>query len=108
MPIFQFSNPLGPITHGYDHNYFLKKTINKVDFTTGSEDCDFFIGFPTQCVTFHLESGGPLEYSFNGNTLHGDMIASTATASLKFENRLINKIWFRGTGTVRVEAWERG
>jgi hypothetical protein len=64
------------------------------------------IPFSTQAVSFILESGA-LEYSFNGNTVHGDMIAGTSSANLKFDNRVISKIWIRGTGVLRIEAWAR-
>jgi hypothetical protein len=63
------------------------------------------IPFPVQAATFQLESGGPLEYSFNGTTLHGDMTSGESSASLLFTNRSILYVWFRGSGTVRIEAW---
>ena len=99
---FKYSGPLDKKVLGRDFNFFEKRTFSHVDFT---DTCDVIITFPTKVVTFHLESGGPIEYSFNGNTTHGDMVVGKASASLTFENRVITKIWFKGTGVVRIEAW---
>ena len=55
------------------------------------------------------EGAGVIQYSFNGNTIHGDLTPGTPTAAIIFDNRPINKIWFRltapGSSIVRVEAW---
>jgi len=96
--------PYGPIDYGRDFNYFNKLTVNVTDGYFPSE-CQVLIPFMTYTITFDLESGGPLEYSFNGITLHGDMTSGQASQSLVFENRVISKIWFRGSGVVRIEAW---
>lgn len=99
-----FGNPKAPIDYGYDFNFFTKHTVANANFTT---DCDITINMkaPTYAVSFQLESGTRVEYSFNGLTVHGDMILTEASANLLFENRVISKIWFRGDGYVRVEAW---
>lgn len=98
------SDPYGPINYGKDFNFFKKLTVNITDGYFPSQ-CQILIPFMTQTVTFDLESGSSVEYSFNGNTLHGDMTAGEASENLVFENRVINKIFFRGTGVVRIEAW---
>lgn len=50
-----------------------------------------------------------VEYSFDGKTVHGDMTPNKPSAFLKFNGRIINKIYFRlkeaGSTIVRVEAW---
>lgn len=102
-----FSNPRAKIDYGKDYNFFYKQTVASPSFNT---NCDVLITIPnpTQTVTFQLESSGKVEYSFNGNTVHGDMDSTQASKTLIFENRVICKIWFRlvsGAGTVRVEAW---
>lgn len=106
------NNPLAPgapITYGRDFNYFNKLTVANSTF---NYNADIIITFPTQTVTFQLESGGPVQYSFNGNTIHGDMTMGTTglitSNSLIFQNRVISKIWFlttSGSSVVRVEAW---
>jgi hypothetical protein len=101
------SNPLdpgAPITYGRDFNFFQNVTVT-ASIGAFNADADVIITFPTYTVTFM--STGALEYSFNGNTVHGDMNMNSLTTSniLTFQNRQISKIWFRGTGLVRVEAW---
>lgn len=92
------------INYGTDHNFFRKLSV---DITDGyfPANCQILIPFTTTGATFQLESGGPVEYSFNGLTLHGDMMDGYSSESLIFENRVLSKIWFRGAGTIRVEAW---
>jgi hypothetical protein len=98
----------GPITNGRDFNFFQKIEVTSAGFT---HDCDILIPFLTQGVMFLLEDSGVVEYSFNGNTLHGDMDSGGASKGMVFDNRTIGKVWFRvasgsvGPITVRVEAW---
>ena len=103
-----FQDPKAAIDYGYDFNFFTKYTSSGSSYST---DCNVLINMksPTYTVTFSLESGGQVFYSFNGLTDHGDMQqASTGyitSNQLVFQNRVISKIWFRGTGVIRVEAW---
>lgn len=102
------------ILTGKDFNFFARKEISATSF---ADTEDFELGFPPNCVTFINESqdgqNHSIEYSFNGNTVHGDLIPGTPCASLIFQNRMITKIWFRlksgsnGTPSVRIEAWGR-
>lgn len=107
MTTNKFPN-IGFTTNGKDFNFYNKFTVVATNFgdqSISGEQPDMIITFPTQTVIFQLESGGPVEYSFNGITVHGDMVVGKASANLIFENRVISKIWFRGSGVVRVEAW---
>lgn len=99
-----FGNPKAPIDYGYDFNFFTKHTVANVNY---NNDCDITINMkaPTYAVSFQMETGTRIEYSFNGLTTHGDMTLNEASANLLFNNRVISKIWFRGDGYVRVEAW---
>jgi hypothetical protein len=99
-----FADPKAPIDYGYDFNFFTKYTSSGSNYST---DCNVIINMkaPTYSVTFNLESGSHIYYSFNGLTDHGDMQDGYATKNLTFENRVISKIWFRGDGYVRIEAW---
>ncbi len=105
-----FSSPYKPITHGYERNFFTKILVNNANFT---EDCTFYINLnaPVYSVTFQLESGTRVEYSFTNGApgangpVHGDMILNETSQSLTFINRPIGKVWFRGDGYVRVEAY---
>jgi len=99
--------PRSPITTGKDFNFFRKVDSSSTFFTETALIAFNFKGL----ASFSLvnEGAGVVEYSFNGNTLHGDMIPGTVTASLFFDNRRVSKIWFRspggGTNTMRIEAW---
>lgn len=96
---------IAPITHGFDHNFFALITVSNSNFNYYS---DLYIPFSTYTVTFQLQSGSgtpAVEYSFNGNTVHGDMTLNLPSQNLTFENRVISGIWFKGSGVVRVEAW---
>lgn len=110
MPTNNFPN-IGFTTLGRDNNYFQKLLVTATSFGSNSVDGyqpDMIITFPTYTVTFQLEGVGVLQYSFNGQTIHGDMNNATSSISLTFQNRVISKIWFQlvsGTPTVRVEAW---
>lgn len=52
-----------------------------------------------------------VEYSFNGTTVHGELVPGTVTEGIAFDNRPVDLIWFRlksgstGPVTIRVEAW---
>lgn len=50
-------------------------------------------------------SGSDVQYSFNGNTLHGRI---SADQIFNFDVRGEDKIWILGTGTVDVHAWHIG
>lgn len=94
------------ITLGRDHNFFVKLAVSANAFNT---NCDVLIPFHARAITFQLEGTGKVEYSFNGNTLHGDMENGKSSATLIFEDRNESKVWFRlasGSPTIRIEAWE--
>lgn len=102
-------NPRAPITVGKDRNFFTKETVNNTTFTS---DCTVLIKIQTNwlVMSFINEGENKLEYSFNGNTYHGDMIVDTPSQALSFDGRNELKIWFRapdGPSTIRVEAYGR-
>jgi hypothetical protein len=104
------NDPKGPITYGRDFNFFANVTPTISISTAFNFDADVVILFPSYTVTFTTAAtgGAVAQYSFNGNTVHGDIGAvsgGVGVTSLVFENRQISKIWFRGTGIIRVEAW---
>lgn len=95
-----------PITKGKDFNFFQKVNVSQTTF--GGESHIIF-NFRNQCCFSMVNEGsGVVEYSFNGEVLHGDMTPGTSTEAMLFDNRRVSKIWFRvvsGTHIVRVEAW---
>lgn len=102
----------GPITIGYDFNFFDKVTVTKTTFLDDgyATDADVVLTFRGSSKTLLLlnEGSETVEYSFNGRTLHGDLIPGTPSAAIAYDNRAVTKIWFRvssGSTIVRVEAW---
>ena len=93
-------------TQGQDYNYFKKLTVNNLQFNT---DADVIITFKTSGLILHTESAGTVEYSMNGNTVHGELVFGSNRATLNFTNRNACMIWFRlksGSNVpVSVEAW---
>lgn len=113
FPFDRSNDPKAAISYGRDFNYFKNVTPGSSGSGVFATDCDATILFPAYTVTFWMGSGlgaGVVQYSFNGNTIHGtlDSTGNTAPATLTFQNRQITKIWFStisGSPIVRVEAW---
>jgi hypothetical protein len=95
------------ITQGEDKNYFERVTVNSGAFPTDAQVMFNIRGR----ISFSMvhEGAQPVQYSFNGTTVHGDLTPSSDTSMLTFTDRSVSKIWFR-TGTpgqvIRVEGWE--
>lgn len=103
---------VGYKTQGVDFNYFQQFTITNTTF--GGQSIDGYqpsdiIRFPTYSVIFINTGSTPVNYSFNGTTLHGIIGASgTPTGFLEFNNRVISLMWFSvssGSGSIQVHAW---
>ena len=97
-------------TKGVDFHKFTRVTVDGYEFNEDGADVVFNFrtgGFLSFSLVF--EGTGRIEYSFNGNTVHGDMTAGTPTAAMFFDNRPVFAIWFRlvsgDGGPVRVEGW---
>lgn len=99
----------GPILQGHDFNFYQKLTISSATFASEANTVFNFRG--QQNFSLMNQGTGVIEYSFNGNTLHGDLTPSTGSVALTFYNRRVSRIWFRlasGSPTiVRIEAWAR-
>ena len=101
---------MSPISTDKDYNFFKRLAVNATTFATTA---DMLIPIQVESITFQNEGTGSqaIEYSFNGQTVHGDLTVGTNSASLTFLNRPICKIWWRvksgtsGPVNVRVEAW---
>lgn len=97
--------------HGKDFNFFKKIEVSN---TTFNENADMLISFHTQGLFMLNEetaSDKVIEYSFNGNTVHGELDPTLPSRGLMFDNRVVSFIWFRvksgstGAVSVRVDAW---
>jgi hypothetical protein len=97
------------ITLGFDFNFYKKIIVTNNTF---SDTCDAIITFATESVMFLNENNsGIVEYSFNGNAVHGELDPSLPSRGITFDNRVVSKIWFKikdgssGPVTIRVDAW---
>jgi hypothetical protein len=98
-----------PINYGKDHNFFQRLTVNWSSFNTLPDVIIPIMGNPS--FSFVNEGTNPVEYSYNGNTKHGDLVPNTPSAAISFNHRGQSQIWFRvldGYTTVRVEAFTEG
>lgn len=93
---------------GRDNNFFEKISITESEFP---ENPQVRLNIVDQKgISFMLETNSVVQYSFNGNVLHGDMTAGLASSAILFDNRNASAIWWKivsGTSPaiVRVEAW---
>lgn len=108
-------------TQGYDFNYWSSTSVSWTQFgapdgytTDDGYGPDLVITFPTYGVMLTNETAGQVvEYSFNGNTVHGvlDGATTSTTRVVTFTNRPVSLIWFRlktgsaGPATITVTAW---
>lgn len=115
------SGPYKPITYGRDYNYFKELTIAATVFgadtapdgysATDGYNCNALIWFKPEAIILFNKSTAIVEYSFNGNTLHGELdgTVGSLTKMLTFYNRIQSKIWFRiksgGPGTIQIHSW---
>lgn len=126
MPTNNYPN-IGKVTYGYSHNFFTKISVSWTAFGGNSVDGyqpDTVINLiePTYTVILTnlaatFQSATPsyttavLEYSFDGNNVHGELGSSPSNVSLTFQNRVVSCIWFRvqsgssGTIPVSVQGW---
>ena len=100
---------MSKINIGYDTNFFQLITISNTEFP---DDPSVRINIKDQqCLSLVNYGNATIEYSFNGNILHGDMRPNTPTEGIIFDNRRAGQIWLRSpTGVaceIRVEAWAR-
>lgn len=111
MPYFCISYMVQPNTKGADFNFFTKVTVIDGYFGGATGESDVYINIKgQQTISLVNEGNAVVEYSFNGNTLHGDMTPNSPTTAIFFDNRRVSAIWFRTTvpgQIIRVEAWSR-
>jgi hypothetical protein len=98
--------PLGKQEVGKDFNFYQEITVAGVAAFT--EEPDAFIKFRGPRRMIFICTAGEVEYSFNGNTLHGKVVSGEPSEKLEFDARMEDKIWVRGTGTIQIHAWHIG
>lgn len=96
---------MSKIELGTDFNHYQEVTVSGVsDYPDNAQVIIRFRG--AQRLIFVCTSGTDVEYSFNGNTTHGVMSDTAPEDIFNFGPRDNKKIWFKGTGTIRVHAWQ--
>lgn len=104
---------IGPKKQGVDFNSFTKVSVSATSFST--TDPDVILSWQPRGMIFNTEgsSTNTVEYSFNGTTVHGELVPGGNRATLTFYDRCQAMIWFRvksgstGPITVSVEAWSQ-
>jgi hypothetical protein len=117
---------IGRNNKGRDYNFFRRISVSNTTFGVNTDG--YLPGvdgyYPDAIITFPTVNGGVIfitegtstntvEYSFNGNTVHGELIPGTTSdrRTLTFYHRNISTIWFRvksgstGPISIVVEAW---
>jgi len=92
-----------------DINFFDKFHVSSTSF----EDSTVKWNFISTGIALMVESNDSsdiIQYSFDGETVHGDMRPLFPSEAIIFDNRFQNQIWFRRETAgspvlVRVEAW---
>jgi hypothetical protein len=87
-------------------NYFEEITVDGYAFPTDPQ-ADF--GFNSQGFSFINKGTTTIEYSFDGETVHGNLVSTDESVERVFDFRTECKVWFRiesgPPSDVRVEAW---
>jgi hypothetical protein len=89
-------------------NFFERLTITAGTFSDFRVSWSF-ISAGIALLNESTVSGRIIEYSFDGETVHGDLRPNLGSQGIIFDNRHESVIWFRLVGTapavVRVETW---
>jgi hypothetical protein len=107
------NDPNATINYGQSRDFYQVVSVSTVG--TFNTDCDVIIPFTTQGVMLYNLSATTgtftVEFSCNGNAVHGVLNNTNGTAGLTFDSRVMSKIWFRvqsgSTAPVNVSvlAW---
>lgn len=98
------------LTRRKDSNYFNKVHISDTFFSVAPTTS---WNFASQAIALMVQSNDindVIQYSFDGTTVHGDMVPTFPSEAIVFDNRIQSKIWFRRESSgdpviIRVEAW---
>ena len=98
---------MGTQNTGKDFNFIKTVTVGAGSYPLPEDTApDAVINFRgARRIMFVCVTGTNVEYSFNGNTVHGRISAGQI---FNFDIRGEDKVWFLGTGEVDVHAWHVG
>ena len=97
-----------PVNRRKDTNFFEKFDVSSTSFDVLASWNFISVGLAVMVES--NDSSDIVQYSFDGETVHGDMRPTFPSEAIIFDNRAQSKIWFRratpGVAViVRVEAW---
>jgi hypothetical protein len=99
----------GKLIRNKSINFFHKLHITTTSFSDHKVSWDF----NSQGLSLLVESfnsSDVIQYSFDGNEVHGDLTPGLPSAGIVFDTRHANKIWLRRVVggypvLVRIESW---
>lgn len=99
---------MGSLKRRRDNNFFGKYRISSTSFEVAATWNFISIG-----IALMVESNNGsdvIQYSFDGETVHGDMTPLMPSEAIIFDSRFVDKVWFRRATpgdpvVVRVESW---
>lgn len=91
-----------------DTNFFTKIYVSNTEFELLANWNFNSVGLALMVES--NDSTDVIEYSFDGENVHGDMTPKMPSEAIVFDNRAQSKAWFRRAAPgapvlVRVEAW---
>lgn len=92
-------------------NFFAKLEISSTTFTSAQRAKWDFNSVGIALLVESNDSTDVVQYSFDGESVHGDLTPLLPSEGIVFDNRYENTVWFRRATpgdavTVRVEAWQ--
>ena len=92
-------------------NYFTKLTISGTAFVAAQRAKWDFNSVGLALLVESDDSDDVVQYSFDGEEIHGDLTPLLPSEGIVFDNRYENNVWFRRATpgspvTVRIEAWQ--
>lgn len=92
-------------------NFFAKITVTNTSFIASQRVRWGFNSVGLALLVESDDANDAVEYSFDGQELHGDLTPLLPSEGIVFDNRFENNVWFRAknsgrTVTVRIEAWQ--
>ena len=92
-------------------NFFTKLNISNTAFVSAQRAKWDFNSVGLALLVESDNALDAIEYSFDGEIVHGDLTPLLPSEGIVFDNRYENNVWFRAKNTgrtvlVRVEAWQ--
>ena len=100
-----------PLERRRTKNFFTKLNITGTDFVEAQRAVWSFNSVGIALLVESTSTSDVVQYSFDGETVHGDLTPTTASEGIIFDNRYESNVWFRrvslgGPVLVRIESWQ--